>query len=185
VESRRQDAGPKAKCESSNKSCGAFRPPIEIERCQLVPIDKDTHPEVAKESTENPEVSLAERALQEVLNQVNLEELAGSDRNAKAAKNDKAKAPTYMWDTGTLPYCNVLSQRRGEPTQHLDWRRSFSLLRLATLRFWKRSLLRGFTRHQKSEDRPSPARDCFSRIGLCSVWAWDGGSHPFFWNWKE
>jgi len=29
------------------------------------------------------------------------------------------------------------------------------------------------------------ARDCFSRIGLCSVWAWDGGSRPFFWNWKE
>jgi len=62
------------------------------------------------------------------------------------------------------------------------------------LRFWKRSLLRGFIRYQKSEDRPSPvladhvleaARDCFSRIGLCSVWAWDGGSRPFFWNWKE
>jgi len=168
---------------------------IEIEGSQLVPLDKDTHPEVPKESTENAEVSLAERALQEVLNQVNLEELAGSDRNAKAAQNDKTKAPTYMWDRWTLPYCNVLSQRRGEPAQHLDWRRSFLLLRLAMLRFWKRSLLRGFVRYRKSEDRPSPvladyvieaSRDCFSQIGLCSVWAWeDGGSRPFFWNWKE
>jgi hypothetical protein len=103
-----------------------------IERSHLAPTDKDTHPEVSKESAENPEVSLAERALQEVLNQVNLEELAGSDRDAKAAKDDKAKAPTYMWDRWPLPYCNVLSQQRGEPAQHLDWRRSFSLLR-----FWK------------------------------------------------
>jgi hypothetical protein len=64
---------------------------------------------------------------------------------------------------------------------------------LAMLRFWKRSLLCGFARYQKNESRSSPladhvleaARDCFSRIGMCSVWAWDGGSRPFFWNWKK
>jgi len=41
--------------------------------------------------------------LDRVLADLELE--AGPDRNAKAVKDDKAKAPTYMWDKWTLPLC--------------------------------------------------------------------------------
>jgi hypothetical protein len=63
------------------------------------------------------------------------------------------------------------------------------------LQFWKRSLLRGFAKYQRWKERLSrrvlledelfAAWDCFVRIGSCTVWEWDGGSRPFFWNWGE
>jgi len=69
------------------------------------------------------------------------------------------------------------------------------LLREAMLQFWKRSLLRGFMQYRRRKELVScrglfeeelfAARDCFVRIGFCSVWEWDGGSRPFFWNWGE
>jgi hypothetical protein len=186
------DAETRARKQSVNrmtKGVASLVVTRELERSQLFWTGKETHSDLSKKSTKNPEVSLAERARQEVLNQLNLEELAGSDRNAKAAKDNKAKAPTYMWERWTLPHCNVVCQRRGEPVQYLaDWRKSFSLLRLAMVRFWKRSLLRGFVRCRQSDNRPLPladhdleaSRDCFSQIGVCSVWAWEGGSRPSF-----
>jgi hypothetical protein len=128
-----------------------------LEQRSPVWIEKDSCPDAMEKSAENPEENPAERARQEVLNRLKLEMHEGSDRNTKAAKNDKAKAPTYMWDRWTLPYCNVVCQRGGEPARHLDWRRSFS--RLAMLRFWKRSFLRGFARYQKNESRSSHLAD--------------------------
>jgi len=58
-----RDAETPVRKRSVNPATRAAAPsvtPIEIERCQLVPIDEDTHPELSKESTNNPEVSLAE-----------------------------------------------------------------------------------------------------------------------------
>jgi hypothetical protein len=118
---------------------------------------------------------------------------AGPDRNAKACKDDKAKAPTYMWDKWTLPLCALTNPNA--PLLCLDWKRGFRSLREAMLRFWKRSLLRGFVQYRRRkkfssgrgflEEELFAARDCFIRIGLCSVWEWDGGSRPYFWNWLE
>ena len=150
-----------------------------LEQRSPVWIEKDSCPDAMDKSAENPEENPAERARQEVINRLKIEMEAESDRNAKAAKDDKAKAPTYMWDRWTLPFCIMIWQQGGEPARQLDWRRSFLLLRLAMLRFWKRSLLCGFARYQKNESRSSPladhvleaARDCFSRIGVRSVWA--------------
>jgi len=79
-----------------------------LERCSPVWIEKDSCPDAMEKSAENPEEIPAERARQEVLNRLKLEMHAGSDRNATAAKDDKAKAFTYMWDRWTLPYCNVI-----------------------------------------------------------------------------
>jgi hypothetical protein len=63
------------------------------------------------------------------------------------------------------------------------------------LRFLKRFLLRVFFRYKSKTEGESgrelptyvkeAARDCLSQAGLCSAWAWDGGSRPFFWNWQE
>jgi len=58
--------------------------------------EKDPHPDESKKSAQNPEVSLADWARQEVLSELKLKEHAASDRNAKAAKDDRAKDPTYM-----------------------------------------------------------------------------------------
>jgi len=59
---------------------------------------------------------------------------AGPDRNAKACKDDKAKAPTYMWDKWTLPLCALTNPNA--PLLCLDWKRGFRSLREAMLRFW-------------------------------------------------
>jgi hypothetical protein len=34
---------------------------------------------------------------------------AGPDHNAKAVKDNKAKAPTYIWDKWTLPLCALVN----------------------------------------------------------------------------
>ena len=129
--------------------------------------------------------------LDRVLADLELE--AGPDRNAKAVKDDKAKAPTYMWDKWILPLCALANPNA--PLLFLNWRRGFRLLREAMLRFWKRSPLRGFAHYRRRkeilsrrgllEEELFAARDCFVRIGFCSVWEWDGGSQPFFWNWVK
>jgi len=99
-----------------------------LERRSPVWIEKDSCPDAMEKSAENPEENPAERARQEVLNRLKLEMHEGSDRNATAAKDDRAKAPTYLWDRWTLPYCNVIRQRRydiwtgDEVSRCCDWR---------------------------------------------------------------
>ena len=129
--------------------------------------------------------------LDRVLADLELE--AGPDRNAKAVKEDKAKAPTYMWDKWTLPLCALVNPNA--PLLFLNWRVGFRLLWEAMLRFWNRSLLRGFSQYRRwkellsgrglLEEELFAARDYFVRIGFCSVWEWDRGSRPFFWKWGE
>jgi hypothetical protein len=52
----------------------------------------------------------ASQALKEVMDKLQDENAKGSDRNAKAAKDDTAKAPTFMWDRWTLPCCALTTR---------------------------------------------------------------------------
>ena len=126
--------------------------------------------------------------LDRVLADLELE--AGSDRNAKAVKDNKAKAPTYMWNKWTLLLCALVDPNA--PCLLLNWKRGFRLLREAMLRFWKRSLLRGFAQYRRSQERLSrrvlledevfAAWDCFVRIGSCTVTRFQVSREYYYWR---
>ena len=137
----------------------------------------------------------ASQALKEVLDKLQDENAKGSDRNAKAAKDGTAKAPTYMWDRWTLPCCALTTRDDKGDLRKLDWKRSFGVLRSVMLRFWKWSLLRGFFRYKSKTEGDSgrklptyvqeAAWDCLSREAC--VWYGPGTEVlvRFFWNWQE
>lgn len=105
-------------------------------------------------------------------------------RNAKAAKNDDAPIPEYLWDDAI-----VLD---GDPTKIS----ALTAIRTFALRWWKRHTTRDFIkwlskiRHDpgQTEDLPRNLQagcDCIRRCANSSWWDWDSGSRPLFWRWPS
>jgi hypothetical protein len=106
-------------------------------------------------------------------------------RNAKAAKNDDAETPYYLWDKEIV--------RDGDHTKLS----AFTLLRSFALRWWKRHTTKEFvnwlngTYHDRTDcgedfmkDKNS-RRDCIQRCANSSWWEWVVGSRPLFWRWPK
>ena len=121
-----------------------------------------------------------------------LEEEVDHGRSAKATKSDDADVPVYLWDRRVLPHVALQYNR-----ERLDWRRAFALMRSRMIQWWRRRQLRGWIQYrlkrarsrdvseeERARDRAA-ARDCLRRIAGVSVWKWDLGSRPIFWNWPE
>ena len=77
----------------------------------------------------------ARQALQEI----DLLEHLRTRKEGGRAKRDDAKPPTTLWDRATLPFVRVGCRKEN---RLLNWRRSFTLMREAMLRFWKLRLRR-------------------------------------------
>lgn len=104
-------------------------------------------------------------------------------RNSKAAKNDDAEIPTFLWDEAIVSDGNIQKLRA------LDTFRSFAL------RWWKRHTTCNFLTwltltypqpsHYSVEYSKDNAAgtDCLARCANSSWWEWSAGSRPFFWWW--
>ena len=143
----------------------------------------------------NPIIDQAELSCpyaQQALEEIDLLERLRTQKEGGRAKRDDAKPPTTLWDRATLPFVKVgcVNERR-----LLNWRRSFTLMREAMLRFWKRRLKEsysGWLAKRKTLGKAIPpealevARLAFTKyIPATTFWEWSGGSIPFFWNWSE
>jgi hypothetical protein len=107
------------------------------------------------------------------------------ERNTKAAKNDDAAIPEYLWNEAILPESN---ERSLNALSHI---RSFAL------RWWKRHTTRDFLLwrrhkyHRRSQDAKDYRKDtlagldCVRRCANSSWWEWTSGSRPLFWRWPE
>lgn len=119
---------------------------------------------------------------------------AGSAENrfAKAAKDDDAEVPVYIWNEflarGLSPTALSPAQLVG-----LDAYRAFLLVR------WRRLLCLSFLRYLRAEhgsrwwenesedarrDR-EVGRECLWRASEATWWNWDAGSTLFFWRWPK
>ncbi len=104
-------------------------------------------------------------------------------RNTKAAKNDDAEVPVFLWDEAIIPDGNASS------------RRALNRLRCFALGWWKRRTTRDFLQWMKCRhprtDSPDycldleAGRDCISRCANSEWWEWTAGSRPLFWRWPE
>jgi hypothetical protein len=106
-------------------------------------------------------------------------------RNTKAAKNDDAEVPEYLWNEAIVSDGNV--------------QKLFALTHLRTfaLRWWKRHTTRDFlnwlsSRHpniHSNDDEyqkdKSAGQDCIRRCAESTWWEWNAGSRPLFWRWPE
>ncbi len=112
------------------------------------------------------------------------QETDSKQRNAKAAKNDDAPVPEYLWDNAIVP--------DGDHQKI----KALSVIRLFALRWWKRHVTRDIFKWFKlrpvsnafdeefSKDTAA-GRDCITRCSNSSWWEWDMGSRPLFWRWPE
>jgi hypothetical protein len=104
--------------------------------------------------------------------------------HAKAAKNDDAPVPEYLWDDVVVPDGD-LSKLKALPILH-----EFAL------RWWWRHTTKDFLRwfkchhassmknaeyHRKKE----AGSDCIHRCWNSSWWEWSSGSRPLFWRWPQ
>ncbi len=103
-------------------------------------------------------------------------------RNLKAAKNDDAPIPEYLWDQAIVPDGNPLKLG------------ALSGLRTFALRWWCRHTTKEFLKWMRNKHSPSlhsseyvrdlnAGRDCITRCCNASWWEWSGGSRPLFWRW--
>ena len=108
------------------------------------------------------------------------------DRDARAAKGDKARVPVELWD-------HFLEEGLSLRTRALDWKRHLPAMRRFALRCWKCSIARSLRKWAK-EVRTVEKRwfeqgeleamdDCLRRLHACTFWEWTDGSALFFWNW--
>ena len=111
--------------------------------------------------------------------------------NKKAVKSDDAAPPTFLWDCYTLPHVRVTDHSTGSL---LNWERSFELLRNRMLLQWKRNRWRSAlnyisTKRRNNEPVDRTALDAIrdaltKRLPGCTLFEWEGGSIPFFWEWS-
>ncbi len=116
--------------------------------------------------------------------QIHDHEMDSKQRNAKAAKNDDAPVPEYLWDLAIVPDGNIVKIK------------SPGAIRSFALRWWKKHVTKDFFRwfnlRHAGEMRDmeyvrdtAASRDCLSRCSNSSWWEWDNGSRPLFWHWPE
>ncbi len=104
------------------------------------------------------------------------------NRNLKAAKNDDAPIPEFLWDNDIVP--------------DNDERKITALtpIRTFALRWWWRHTTKDFLKwlnlnYSKSckssefERDLEAGRECIYRCCQASWWEWTGGSRPLFWRW--
>ncbi len=103
----------------------------------------------------------------------------------RSKKSDDELPTETIWDIRVLPLCNLW---RGGG--RVDWRRAFTVLRKWILKLWKRSVLRSVLTFRRgletkvlSKTTKEAIKDCVTRVADATIWNWDGGSRPFFWNW--
>jgi hypothetical protein len=105
-------------------------------------------------------------------------------RNNKAAKNDDAPVPEYLWDDVIVPDGND------------DKIAALSVIRTFALRWWRKNTTREFliwlkVKHNACKltvdyrNDVTAGRDCISRCCNASWWEWDAGSRPLFWRWPS
>jgi hypothetical protein len=103
-------------------------------------------------------------------------------RNAKAAKNDDAPVPEYLWDDAIVP-CGTPSKLK-----------ALSVIRTFALRWWWRHTTKDLLRWLKINDplkgkdneflrNKRVGSDCIRRCCNSSWWEWTSGSRPLFWRW--
>jgi len=104
---------------------------------------------------------------------------------SRSKKSDYEIPSETIWDVRTLPYCRIRDKERA-----LNWRRSFEVLRNVMLRNWKRGIIRSIIHFRMENGSPgfdiktkAAIKDCLERVSATSIWGWEGGSRPFFWNW--
>jgi hypothetical protein len=110
------------------------------------------------------------------------------DRNAKAAKGDKARIPTELWD-------RYMALGLSEDILKLEWKKSLGPLRKFALICWERAISRSLLFWVREVRKVEGSwfegnelkviGDALRRMHACSWWEWTAGSTLFFWNWPQ
>ncbi len=110
-----------------------------------------------------------------------MNKLAGMEnRNSKAAKNDDAPVPEYLWDDALVP--------DGDPVKI----KALTSIRSFALHWWWKHTTRDFLKWLNQDARiknvefqhnKEAGADCIRRCFHSSWWEWTAGSRPPFWRW--